>query len=635
MAQSPRSHRAAVSDAELFDLRWQRGLRDLTGALDRLYPDAIAGGLLARLRTLLEQHRAERPADLRRLDLERDLTPDWFLSEKMVGYVFYVDRFAGRLKDVASHIPYLTDLGVTYAHMMPLLKPRPGLSDGGYAVMDYREIDPRLGTMADFRRLAARFRAARISPCIDLVLNHTAREHPWAEAARAGDPHYRAFYRIHDTPETPLAFERTLVEVFPDQAPGNFTHYEGLGWVWTTFNEFQWDLNWENPEVLLAILDTILHLANQGVEVFRLDAVAFMWKRMGTTCQNLPEVHDILQALVQATRIVAPAVIHKAEAIVAPRDLVPYLGAGRHTGREAQLAYHNSLMVQYWSALASRDTRLMTHVLGHHFPRSLRRAQFATYLRCHDDIGWAVTEEDAEAAGGMTGPGHRGFLADFYAGRFPGSFARGADFQVNEETGDRRTNGTLASLAGLEDAMERDNWKAGSLAIERILMGHALIASFGGMPLIYMGDELGLMNDAGFLDDPEKAQDGRWMQRPAMDWDAVRALGDGSPSSRIHAGIRAILAARKATPELAGDVPTEVIDTGARGLFAFHRHADTGRLTGLFNFTETPVSVPAHLLDLPPDLPLMDRLTMRPLTLAQDGTLRLPPYGRLWLVAGA
>ena len=254
----------------------------------------------------------------------------------MVGYVFYVDRFAGRLKDVATHIPYLTDLGVTYAHMMPLLKPRPGLSDGGYAVMDYREIDPRLGTMADFRRLAQKFRTAGISPCIDLVLNHTAREHPWAEAARAGDPHYRAFYRIFDTPETPQAYERTLVEVFPDQAPGNFTRYEGLGWVWTTFNEFQWDLNWENPEVFLAILDTILHLANQGVEVFRLDAVAFMWKRMGTNCQNLPEVHDILQALVQATRIAAPAVIHKAEAIVAPRDLVPYLGSGRHTGREAQ-----------------------------------------------------------------------------------------------------------------------------------------------------------------------------------------------------------------------------------------------------------------------------------------------------------
>jgi amylosucrase len=425
------------------------------------------------------------------------------------------------------------------------------------------------------------------------------------------------------------------VEVFPDQAPGNFTHYEGLGWVWTTFNEFQWDLNWENPEVFLAILDTILHLANQGVEVFRLDAVAFMWKRMGTTCQNLPEVHDILQALVQATRIAAPAVIHKAEAIVAPRDLVPYLGAGRHTGREAQLAYHNSLMVQFWSALAARDTRLMTHVLGHHFPRTLRRAQFATYLRCHDDIGWAVTEEDAEAVGGMTGPGHRGFLADFYAGRFPGSFARGADFQVNEETGDRRTNGTLASLAGLEDAMERDDWEAGSLAIERILMGHALIASFGGMPLIYMGDELGLMNDAGFLDDPDKAEDGRWMQRPAMDWAAVRALGDGSPASRIHAGVRAILAARKATPELAGHVPTEVIDTGARGIFAFHRHADTGRLTAVFNFTETPVSVPAHLLGLPPDLPLADRLTGGPPALAPDGTLTLPPYGRLWLLPGA
>lgn len=333
-----------ITDERVFALRWQRGQRELIGPLGRLY-----GGqtdtevLLDRLHGLLQRHWHDRPHDLRRLDLERALNPDWFLSEEMVGYVFYIDKFAGRLSNVATRIPYLKSLGVTYAHMMPCLEPRPGDSDGGYAVADYREINPNLGTMADFQMTAMQLRASGITPCIDMVLNHTAKEHDWAVRARNGDPVYQAFYRMFDDDRLPQAYERTLVEIFPHQAPGNFTFYPDIRpagkWVWTTFNEYQWDLNWENPEVFLAVLDTMLFLANRGVEVFRLDAVAFMWKKLGTGCQNLPQVHDILKALVQAVRVTAPAVIHKAEAIVAPVDLVPYLGTGRYAGKVANLAY--------------------------------------------------------------------------------------------------------------------------------------------------------------------------------------------------------------------------------------------------------------------------------------------------------
>ncbi len=622
--------KAARAAEEMFDLRWQRGLRDLIGPLTRLYGASHdSPALLDRLRSLLSAHAAARPGDLRALDLARDIDPDWFLSERMVGYVFYVDRFAGRMADLPRHIDWLKALGVTYVHLMPCLKPRPGQSDGGYAVMDYRAIDPRLGTMEDFEEAARAFRAAGISVCIDMVLNHTAKEHDWAMRARAGDPAFQAFYRMFDDDSLPRAFEKTLVEVFPDQAPGSFTHYPEIGkWVWTTFNEYQWDLNWENPEVFLAILDTILHLANKGVEVFRLDAVAFMWKRMGTTCQNLPEVHDILQALVQATRVAAPGVIHKAEAIVGPQDLVPYLGTGRHEGRVAHLAYHNSLMVQFWSALAARDTRLMTHVLGTHFPESFRRASFATYIRCHDDIGWAITDEDAARFPPMTGAGHRTFLADFYNGSFPGSFARGADFQSNPETGDRRTNGSFASLAGLEAATTAQETE---LAVERILMGHALIAAFGGMPLIYMGDEIGLTNDASYLKEADLAEDGRWMHRPRMDWKAARAAEKGKGvAGRILQGTRAILSTRRATPQLAGHVPTRVLEFGHPGLFIFERLAEDRPVICLFNFTETDQSLTPWGLKLDPSRSYADLLTGMSLALT-DGMIRLPPYGRLWL----
>jgi amylosucrase len=622
-----------LNDADLFDLRWHRGLRDLTGPLSRLYGKSHdVQALLARLHALLQTHWLARPAPLRRLDLERDLNPDWFLSEDMVAYVFYIDKFAGKLAKLPQHIDYLRDLGVTYAHLMPCLKPRPGQSDGGYAVMDYRAINPDLGTMDDLMAVTGQLRQAGISTCIDMVLNHTAKEHEWAMRARAGDPFYQAFYLMYDTDEIPKKYERTLLEVFPNQAPGNFTWYPEIGkWVWTTFNEYQWDLNWANPEVFLAIVDTILHLAGKGVEIFRLDAVAFMWKKLGTTCQNLPQVHDILQALVQSTRITAPGIIHKAEAIVGPSELVPYLGTGTHTGKVAHLAYHNSLMVQFWSALAARDTRLMTYVLKTHFPEGFRRACFATYIRCHDDIGWAITEDDTANVPPMSGPGHRRFLADFYNGSYPGSFAAGADFQTNPETGDRRTNGTFASLAGLERANDP---AAIALAIERILMGHALIASFGGIPLIYMGDEIGLTNDQSYLDDPELATDGRWMHRPPMDWAAVKTLKPGkTPAARIHAGTRAILAARKATPQLASDVPTRIIDIGHSGFFIFERKSDGRQVICLFNFTESNQQLTPWVLRLDLGSAYRDILTGAPLTLS-DGMITVPPYGRLWLQPG-
>ena len=623
----------AVAADRFFDLRWQRGARDLTGPLTRLYgADHDIPALMARVRALLTAHAARRPDDLRALDLVRDIDPDWFLSQDQVGYVLYADRFAGRLADLPAHVGYLRDLGVTYVHLMPCLRPRPGPSDGGYAVMDYGAIDPRLGTMEDFEALTRALRAAGMDTCIDMVLNHTAREHAWAEAARAGDPFHQRFYHIFDDDRLPREHERTLVEIFPDQAPGNFTFDPDLGkWVWTTFNDYQWDLNWSNPEVLLAILDAMLTLANRGVTVFRLDAVAFMWKRLGTTCQNLPEVHDIIQALTQATRVAAPAVIHKSEAIVAPRDLVPYLGTGRHAGRVANLAYHNSLMVQFWASLAARDTRLMTHVLKTHFPEGFRRACFATYIRCHDDIGWAITPEDTARFPPMTDWGHRDFLADFYNGSFPGSFARGADFQASAVTGDRRTNGSFASLAGLESATTPEEE---GLAIARILLGHGLIASFGGIPLLYMGDEFGLLNDHSYLEDPDRAGDGRWMHRPAMDWAAVRTIPQGrTRAARIHAGTRAILAARKATPQLASHVPTRILDPGHPRLFVVERLAEDRVVTCLFNFSEEPQAISPWSLRLDPARRYADRLTGAPLRL-EDGAVTLPAYGQIWLMPG-
>jgi amylosucrase len=630
---APETTAGGVSDDTLFELRYARSRDDLWTMLERVYgthPDFAP--FRKALDGALRRAWAERPADLKLLDLARDLEPDWFQRPGMMGYAFYIDRFAGDLRGVVGRLDYLKDLGVTYVHFMPCLKPRPGDSDGGYSVTDYRAINPAFGTMAEFEAATAACRSRGISVCVDLVINHTAKEHAWARAARKGDPKFLDYYLTFEDDTAPKRYEETLVEVFPDNAPGNFTFYDDMGrWVWTTFNEHQWDLNWANPQVFLEMTEVMLFLANRGVEILRLDAVAFIWKRMGTRCQSEPECHMLLQALRAACRIAAPAVLHLEEAIVSPEEMLPYLGRGEHDGKEGNLAYHNSLMVQFWSALAARDTQLMTHVLGTHFPLVLTNATYATYLRCHDDIGWAVTDADA-AAVGLNGAMHRRFLSDFYEGNFPGSFAKGEPFQFNPETGDKRNSGTSASLCGLETAEAAGDPKAIDRAVDRILMGHALIASYGGVPLVYMGDEIALLNNYGYHDNPEEAHDSRWLHRPRMDWERADAAlaHPETPAGRVLAGLRHIFARRAATLELHARYPTEILRTGNAALFAFARRAPTGSLVCLYNFTDTWTAIPESWV-----VQQGARHRFEALSEARagdgHGAIPLPPHARLWL----
>jgi len=610
--------------------RMDRWLPDLTAALAEVYPDP---GLADRVIELVVRAHHARPEHLRARDRARVLRPDWFQLPSTVGYAAYADRFAGTLQGVRSQVGYLAELGVTYLHLMPLLKPRPGANDGGYAVMDYRSIADPLGTMDDLAELTRTLHEHGISLTLDLVLNHVAREHEWATRARAGEERYQRYFHLFADRTEPDRYEQTLPEVFPAFAPGNFSWDEqAQAWVWTTFNSWQWDLDWSNPDVFCEFVEIVLFLANQGVDCLRLDAIAFLWKRMGTNCQNQPQVHAITQALRAAARIGAPSMIFKAEAIVGPVQVVEYLGTGRREGRVSDLAYHNTLMVQIWSALASRDCRLLVRSLGR-FPAKPTTAAWATYLRCHDDIGWAVDDTDAEAVG-WNGHLHRVFLSDFYAGLTPGSFARGEVFQDNPATGDRRISGTAASLAGLEQAISAQDPQAVDQAVARLLCAHALLFGFGGPPLLYMGDEIGLRNDRSYRDDPEHADDNRWLHRPAMPWAvAARRADPGTVEGRIFNGIRHLVATRAGLAALHAAVETAVHETGnASVLAAVRRHA-AGAVVALYNVSEhTQVidtsAVTRHALAGT----VVQRLSGAVVDLTRP-TLALPPYAAWWLTA--
>ncbi len=527
-----------VDSATLVRLRSE--LPRLHALFRRLYADRADGldALATLVGVALDAH-DERPADLRALDARRQADPAWFESERMVGGVCYVDRFAGDLEGVRRSIPYFRELGLTYLHLMPLFRSPEGNNDGGYAVSDYRQVDPALGTMSDLRALATELRAAGISLVLDFIFNHTSNEHEWARKAVSGEPGFEDFYLIYPDRTLPDAYERTTREIFPDDHPGSFVQLDDGRWIWATFYSFQWDLDYSNPAVFTAMAGEMLFLANQGVEALRMDAVAFIWKRLGTPCESLPEAHLLLQAFNAVLRIAAPGVLFKSEAIVHPDEVGDYISVD-----ECQLSYNPLQMALTWEALATRDARLLQKAIDerHALPAG---TAWVNYVRSHDDIGWTFADEDAAALGIDGGP-HRSFLNRFFIGRFDGSFARGFPFQENPRTGDARIAGTTASLAGIEagDAGGED----------RVILAYALAMSTGGIPLIYLGDEVAQLNDYSFTDDPDHRDDSRWVHRPLRPSERYDSRHDrATPQGRIYERMRELVRVRQETPEFAGN----------------------------------------------------------------------------------
>ncbi|MCI7018289.1 MAG: alpha-amylase family glycosyl hydrolase [Clostridiales bacterium] len=599
----------------IFSQRMEPRYEELKQLYDEIYPgDAEA---FAYFCGMLKKCLYNRKASLQILDAQRLAEPEWFRSNKLMGMMLYVNAFAGNLRGVQKKLPYLSECGVNYLHLMPLLESPKDRSDGGYAVSNFRRVQPELGTMEDLETLADQCREKGISLCLDFVMNHTSEDHAWAKAARAGDEVARSRYFFYDNWDVPNRYEQTVPQVFPTTAPGNFTWLEDCRQVvMTTFYPYQWDLNYANPMVFNDMVENMLFLANRGINVIRLDAVPYIWKELGTSCRNLPQVHTLVRIMRLACEIVCPSVLLLGEVVMEPAKVVPYFGSPEHP--ECHMLYNVTTMATTWHTLATQDTRLLKHQIDQ-ISALPSDCLFQNYLRCHDDIGWGLDYPWLRQFG-TEEVSHKKYLNDWFTGKWPGSPSRGELYNDDPRLGDARLCGTTASLCGMESAKTEEEVE---LALACDLMLHAWMLTQSGIPVLYSGDEVGQLNDNSYHDDPDKAADSRYLHRGNFDWEKAELRKDTATyQGKLFAALRKLETIRGSEPVFRSDAKMTAFDTGSVNVLGIRRDLGDEHFIGLFNFS--PKNVPLLMrgengVDL-----------LRP-EITVNTQIELPPYGFIWM----
>ena len=574
--------------------------------------------------TMLKDNFDHRTPALKKLDEQRRKEPDWYKRRDLLGMLMYVQAFGrtgpewnGTLKGVREHLDYLKESGINYLHLMPILESPEGRSDGGYAVSDFCNVDPKLGTMKDLEALADDCRKNGMSLCLDFVMNHTSEDHAWAKAARAGDPLAQSRYFFYDNWDIPNEYEKTVPEVFPQTAPGNFSWCEEAGKVvMTTFYPYQWDLNYKNPIVLNDMTDNMLFLCNRGVDVIRLDAVPYIWKELGTRSRNLPEVHKLVRLMHLAADIVCPGTLLLGEVVMEPSKVVPYFGTVEKP--ECQMLYNVTTMASTWHTVATRDVRLLRHQLETVFELP-NQYTFLNYLRCHDDIGWGL-DFDFLGKFGMTEVSHKKYLNDYFRGIWPGSNARGELYNDDPKLGDARLCGTTASLLGLEPALESGEEEWVSHVVGAIESLHAFLLTQSGIPVLYSGDELAQTNDWSYHDDPLKADDSRYLHRGNFDWGkAVNRHDTTTPEGQVYERLRTLERIRADHEVFDADADVWTLEPNNDHILGVGRFHGKEKLLALFNFDQDPQTAYLPKGEVYKDLLTGDEVTADVLTLRGCG----------------
>lgn len=573
----------AKKEENRFQMRLAHHIDELRWLYMELYDNS---SMFAELCDNLYLFARERPEALKQRDLLREADPEWYQSNDLTGMMMYVDNFAGNLKGVQEKLLYIQQAGINFLHLMPFLDTVPGRSDGGYAVKDFRTVRPDLGTMEDLSSLTAACHQKGINVCMDFVMNHTSEDHDWAKKARSGDGEYMSHYFFFANPSIPAEYEKTVPQVFPTSAPGNFTFLPECGhcghYVMTTFYPYQWDLNYRNPRVFNEMMYNFLFLANHGLDVIRIDAVPYIWKELGTNCRNLPKVHTIVRMMRMISEIVCPSVILLGEVVMEPVKVVPYFGTVEKP--ECHLLYNVTTMCTTWHTVATRDTRLLRKQLDS--VNSLpKQYVFLNYLRCHDDIGWGL-DYDTLRTWGMEEIPHKKYLNDYFCGLTANSNSRGELYNDDPASGDARFCATTASLCGIEKAGFENDANAMELAIQFDLTLHAMMFMQSGIPMLYSGDEIAQINDYSYKDDPHKAQDSRYLHRGKMRWDLAEHIHDlTTPEGHVFCGLNSLGALRKTNPAFAASADAWTLDTGDDSVLAMGRYGGGQKIIGIFNFT--------------------------------------------------
>ena len=530
-----------------------------------------------------------RRQSLKRLDRKRENNPSWYRENDMLGMMLYIDQFAGNLKGVREKLDYLQECNVSCVHLMPFLDSPGGRSDGGYAVADFRKVKPSLGTMEDLEILADECHKNQISLCMDFVMNHTSEDHIWAQRARFGDGEYMSRYFFDDNYEIPREYEKTVPQVFPVTAPGNFTYLPETGHhVLTTFYPYQWDLNYSNPRVFNEMMYNFLYLANRGMDVIRIDAVPYIWKSLGTSCRNLPQVHTIVRMMRMISEIVCPGVVLLGEVVMEPEKVVPYFGTVDKP--ECHMLYNVTTMATTWNSVATRDVRLLKMQLNT-IGRLPKEYTFLNYLRCHDDIGWGL-DYDTLKYWGMREVPHKKFLNDYFTGRIEGSVSRGELYNEDPVTGDARFCGTTASMCGIESAGFEGNEGKMEQAVRKDLMLHAYMFMQSGIPMLYSGDEIGQVNDYTYKEDPAKREDSRYIHRGKFHWELVENCGDTDTiQGKIFQGLSRLKHIRRQENVFGADAEMQVIETGDDSVLCIQRTKGRDTIIGIFNFYDSEKTV--------------------------------------------
>lgn len=575
------SEQLSAKAEKIFQRRLEKHIAEMRWLYMELYDNA---DMFAELEQQCRAFYLERDENLKVLDESREQNSDWYKQNDMLGMMLYIDNFAGNLKGVQEKLNYLEKSNVNYIHLMPFLNTTEGKSDGGYAVSDFRKVQEKLGTMEDLEHLTKACHERRMNVCCDFVMNHTSEDQAWAKKARSGDGEYMSRYFFYDSDEIPNQYERTVPQVFPATAPGNFTWIDEVKhYVMTSFYPYQWDLNYKNPRVFNEMMYNFLYLANRGIDIIRIDAVPYIWKELGTNCRNLPQVHTIVRLMRIISEIVCPGVLLLGEVVMEPERVVPYFGTVEKP--ECHMLYNVTTMATTWHTVATRDVKLLKRQLDtiNALPKEY---VFLNYLRCHDDIGWGL-DYDTLAEDGMQEISHKRYLNDYFLGVAGNSNSRGELYNYDPVTQDVRFCGTTASLCGIEKAGFEKDAQAMEKAIDLDVMLHAYMFMQSGIPILYSGDEIGQVNDYSYKEDAYKREDSRYLHRGAMRWDNAKKVEDAdSVEGRIYERLQTLEKLRKLHPAFVSNADAWTLPTYEQSVLCMGRYYQGEKILGIYNFSE-------------------------------------------------